>query len=71
MPQTVDDREVIREAFGLLLEHLGPAKVARLLSALGGHRGEDYMTWRERHFAGKSIDDLLDEMRAARDQRVP
>ena len=68
MATTLDDQAVIREALEVLFRHLEPAKAARFLSTWKGDGG-DYMAIRDRLFAGKTVDDLVREMREFQEAR--
>lgn len=63
--KTAEDGQVMREALEVLLEHLGPIKVARFL-AMWRETGGNYVEVRDQLFAGKSVDDLVRMMRESR-----
>lgn len=59
---TLDEREVVEEALGVLLKHMEPAKVARFLAAWQSD-GQDYLEVRDRLFAGATVEDLARRVR--------
>lgn len=46
----------------VLKEHLGPLKALRFL-ALISREPFDYQDWRDRHFAGKGLEEILADAR--------
>lgn len=59
------DEDIWREAMDLIVSKMGPAKAARVISAmrLGGG---DYMALRDELFAGQSVDSLVQRIRERR-----
>jgi hypothetical protein len=58
--------DALRTAGAQVLEkHLGPVEALRFL-ALVSREPFDYQAWREEHFRGLSLDDILAEGRAFR-----
>jgi hypothetical protein len=55
------DTEITAEAIEVLFKHLPPSKVARALAAWKVGQG-DYLTSREKLFAGESVDTLFKEL---------
>ena len=53
----------IEEAISVLLEHMPPSKVARVLAAWQIGKG-DYLDLREKLFAGETIESLVDKAKA-------
>ena len=62
------EQEVIEEAFEVLLEQLGPSKVARLWAALQLGKG-DYLSFRKTRFAGEDVASLYAKIKAFEQQR--
>ena len=60
--KTLNEQEVIHEAMTVLLEHLEPAKVAKFLAARPVI-GADYLTLREKLFAGETVETLSRKIR--------
>ncbi len=58
MVTVLREQEVLQEAEEILLEHLGPAKVARFWAALQVGAG-DYLAIRERLFADETVETLF------------
>ena len=58
--------EVLQEAADLLLRHISPAKVARVLAAWQVGSG-DYLITRERLFAGETVQTLAEKIQAFQD----
>lgn len=62
MPESLTDDQLRDQAIQVLNEHLGPVDTMRFLSWLrAGPR--DYQAWRNAHFAGFNVDDLIARMR--------
>jgi hypothetical protein len=57
----VPEQTVVNEAVELLLKHMDPARVARLLSAWQVGKG-DYLTLRDELFARESVDTLFEKV---------
>ena len=62
--QVENEQATVEEATGILLERLPASKVARLLAAWRVGQG-DYLAWREKLFAGETVDSLFDKAKAA------
>lgn len=62
--ETLADDALRTRGLALLEEHLGPVQALRFL-ALISREPFDYQSWRERHFAGKGLAELLAQARAA------
>ncbi|MEM4204488.1 MAG: hypothetical protein QXS54_10510, partial [Candidatus Methanomethylicaceae archaeon] len=58
----IREQEVLREAVGVLWEHLGPAKVVRLWATWQMGEG-DYIALRDQLFEGESVDTLFEKVR--------
>jgi hypothetical protein len=62
---------LMAEAFEVLFDQLGPAKVVRLWSALQVGRG-DYLRFRETHFAAEDVASLVAKIEAFEaEERTP
>lgn len=59
--KVISEQEVLQEAAEILLEHMDPAKVARLWAAwrVGGG---NYLDIREELFAGESVTTLFEKI---------
>lgn len=57
------DVEIRREAWDVLLRHMSPAKLARFWAGSEKGRG-DYLVWRDDTFAGQTVDELYEAIRA-------
>jgi hypothetical protein len=62
MAEAMADDALRTRGVSVLEEHLGPVQALRFL-ALISREPFDYQRWREKHFAGKSLTDLLAEAR--------
>ena len=58
----VPEQVVVNEAVELLLKHMEPSRVARLLSAWQVGKG-DYLRLRDDLFAQESVDSLFEKVR--------
>jgi len=58
-----NDQETVREGLDVLMKHLPPSKVARLLSIWRVGLG-DYTAGRRKLFAGETVDSLFAKARA-------
>jgi hypothetical protein len=56
------DQATLEEALKILMEHLPPSKVARLLSIWQVGRG-DYVEFRQNLFSEETVDSLYEKMR--------
>ncbi len=64
MSVTVEtEQATIEEAIKVLMEHMPPSKVARVLAALQIGTG-DYLTLREKLFEGETVESLFEKARA-------
>jgi hypothetical protein len=63
--QVENEQAAIEEATTILLERLPASKVARLLAAWRVGEG-DYLAWREKHFAGETVESLCQKAQTAR-----
>ena len=61
--KVMTDQEIVEEATQVLLERLGPAKMARFWAAWQGGAG-DYMAIRDQLFAGESVQTLYEKVQA-------
>lgn len=61
--KVITDQEIVEEATDVLLEHLGPAKMARFWAAWQVGTG-DYIALRDQLFAGESVQSLYEEIQA-------
>jgi len=59
----IREQEVLREAVGVLWEHLSPAKAVRLWATWQMGEG-DYLALRDQLFEGESVATLFEEVRA-------
>ena len=64
MPQMLTDDELRRTGLAVLESQLGPVETLRFL-ALVRREPFDYETWRDKHFAGLSVEELFRRMQAA------
>lgn len=64
MIEELSDDQLREKALGVLTEHLGGAQTFRFLSWLRS-QPRDYQTWRDAHFKGVGVDDLIARMREA------
>ena len=55
------EQEILKEGEAVLIEHLGPSKAARFLSAWR-QGGADYLKIREQLFEGETVDSLHDKI---------
>ncbi len=55
------EQEILQEGEAVLIEHLGPSKAARFLSAWR-QGGADYLKIREQLFEGEAVDSLYDKI---------
>ena len=55
------EQDILNEAIAILVEHMAPDKVARVLSAWHVGTG-DYTKERQRLFAGMDADEFMDEL---------
>lgn len=55
------EQEIFQEGEAVLIEHLGPSKAARFLSAWR-QGGADYLKIREQLFEGETVDSLHDNI---------
>jgi hypothetical protein len=62
MLDELTDDQLRDKALEVLTERLGPTQTFRFLSWLRS-KPRDYQTWREAHFRGASVDDLIAQMR--------
>ena len=58
MPETLAEDALCKEAVVVLEKGLGPVQALRFL-ALISRQPFDYQTWREQHFAGFSLIEIL------------
>lgn len=68
--QVESEQATMAEATAILLEHLPPSKVARLLSAWRVGAG-DYVTGRDKLFAGETVDSLWQKIATGRVAETP
>ena len=61
--KALPEQTAIHDAMTVLLKHLGPAKLAKFLAARPA-AGEDYLTERDRLFAGQTVASLTRKIRA-------
>jgi len=63
MSLTVEpEQATIEEAISVLMEHMPPSKVARVLAAWQVGKG-DYLDTREKLFEGETVDSLFNKAR--------
>ena len=62
MLDELTDDQLRDKALDVLTERLGPTQTFRFLSWLRS-KPRDYQTWRDAHFRGVSVDDLIAQMR--------
>lgn len=58
MIRPLTDEELRDEALEVLTRHLGPAQTLRFLSWMRS-KPRDYQAWRDEHFRGVGVDELL------------
>ncbi len=61
--QVITEAEVMREVSQILLQHLAPTKAARFWASWHGGQG-NYLDWRDKEFAGETLDQLYTEILA-------
>ena len=61
MPEVMTDDELRNKALAVLQQQLGPVDALRFLALLR-RQPFDYQSWREKVFAGMTVQDLLDQM---------
>ena len=57
------DREIIQEAFQVLIEHLEISKVMRFLAICNRENG-DYLQLKDKLFEGETVDSLYEKIKA-------
>lgn len=62
MHSDLTDDQLREKALAVLNEHLGTAQTVRFLSWLRSS-GRDYQAWRDAHFNGVSVDELVTQIR--------
>ncbi len=58
MPEPLPDNALCAQGLTILEDHLGPVDTLRFL-ALVSREPCDYQQWREQHFAGMSLAEIL------------
>jgi hypothetical protein len=58
----VSEQEVLKEATVILLNHFGPAKMARLIAAWQKD-DSDYLNIQDQLFEGETVDTLYDKLK--------
>lgn len=61
------DREIIQEAFQVLIEHLDAFKIIRFLAICNPGNG-DYLQLKDKLFEGETVDSLYEKIKALEDQ---
>lgn len=61
------DREIIQEAFQVLMQHLESSKVMRFLAICNSENG-DYLQLKDQLFEGETVDSLYDKIKALEDE---
>ena len=61
------DREIIQEAFQVLIEHLEISKVMRFLAICNPENG-DYLQLKDKLFEGETVDSLYEKIKALEDE---
>ena len=61
------DREIIQEAFQVLIEHLEISKVMRFLAICNRENG-DYLQLKDQLFEGETVDTLYEKIKALEDE---
>lgn len=61
------DREIIQEAFQVLIEHLDAFKVIRFLAICNSGNG-DYLQLKDKLFEGETLDSLYEKIKDLEDQ---
>ncbi len=61
------DREIIQEAFQVLIEHLEISKVMRFLAICNRENG-DYLQLKDKLFEGETVDTLYEKIKALEDE---
>lgn len=69
MTDEMTDEQLRDKALEVLTKHLGPTRTVRFLSWLR-RKPRDYQTWRDAHFSGIGVDDLIAQMREVEARRV-
>jgi len=64
MTKTLEDEALRNRGIEALHQILGPVQALRFLALLS-REPFDYATWREKYFAGKSLDDILGEAKTS------
>lgn len=65
MPETLADEALCKEGVVVLEKGLGPVQALRFLAMIS-RQPFDYQTWREQHFAGLSLGEILSGAQAHR-----
>ena len=63
MPDTLADDSLCREGVIVLEKGLGPVQALRFLAMIS-RQPFDYQAWREEHFAGLALSDILSRAQA-------
>lgn len=63
MPNAFGDDVLCAKGLAVLADHLGPVQALRFL-ALISRQPFDYQTWRQQHFEGMSLDEILTKVQA-------
>ena len=66
--KVISEREVLREAAEVLLQHMEPAKVARFWATWQIGEG-NYLAIREQLFAGETVATLFEKVQAYQEDR--
>lgn len=61
------DREIVQEAFQVLIEHLKISKVMRFLAICNRENG-DYLQLKDKLFEGETVDSLHEKIKALEDE---
>jgi len=70
MLDELTDDQLRDKALDALTERLGPTQTFRFLSWLRG-KPRDYQAWRDTHFQGVSVDDLIAQVRELEARQRP
>ncbi len=63
MPETLADDALCKEGVVVLEKGLGPVQALRFLAMIS-RQPFDYQAWREQHFAGLNLSDILSRTQA-------
>jgi len=63
MPNLLADDVLCAKGLTILADHLGPVQALRFLTLIS-REPFDYQSWRQHHFEGMSLDEILTKVQA-------